>query len=60
LLYEEINIEEINMSRDDLVKITGGRTVPQIVIEGAPIGGFDALMKLNQNGKLDQFQVESG
>ncbi len=48
------------MSRDDLVKITGGRTVPQIVIEGAPIGGFDALMKLNQNGKLDQFQVESG
>lgn len=53
LLYEEINIEEINMSREDLAKITGGMTVPQIVIGDVSIGGFDKLMMLNQSGKLD-------
>ena len=32
--YKEINIEDQNMSRDDLKKITGGSTVPQIIING--------------------------
>ena len=52
--YEEINIEKQNMSRDDLAKITGGHTVPQIVINGKTIGGFDNLIMLNQNGDLDK------
>ncbi len=41
------------MSREDLAKITGGMTVPQIVIGDVSIGGFDKLMMLNQSGKLD-------
>ena len=32
LSYTEIDIEEKGWSREDLNKITGGRTVPQIVI----------------------------
>ena len=52
--YEEINIEKQNMSRDDLAKITGGHTIPQIVINGKTIGGFDNLIMLNQNGDLDK------
>ena len=41
------------MSRDDLVKLTGGYTVPQIVINDEIIGGFDKLLRLNQEGKLN-------
>ena len=53
LSYEEINIEESGLSRDDLVKLTGGNTVPQIVINDKAIGGYDQLLKLNQEGKLN-------
>ena len=52
LSYEEINIEEVGISRDDLMKLTGGYTVPQIIINDEVIGGFDKLLILNQKGKL--------
>ena len=52
LSYEDINIEEAGLSRDDLVKLTGGYTVPQIVIDDKVIGGFDQLLRLNHEGKL--------
>ena len=51
--YTEIDIEEKGWSREDLFKKTGGRTVPQIVIEGEPIGGYDDLKMLDESGKLD-------
>ena len=50
--YEEINIEQEEISRQDLVKITGGSSVPQIVINDKPIGGYTDLTTLHQNGKL--------
>ena len=52
--YEEINIEKENLSRDDLSTLTGGYTVPQIIINDNPIGGFNALLQLNQSGKLKE------
>ena len=52
LSYEEINIEEIGISREDLIKLTGGYTVPQIIINDKVIGGFNQLLILNQEGKL--------
>ena len=52
LEYSEIDIEEKGWSREDLFEITGGRTVPQIVIDEKPIGGSDDLLKLEQEGKL--------
>ena len=51
--YEEINIEELSISRKKLFEITGGNTVPQIVINGTSIGGYDQLFMLNQMNKLD-------
>ena len=42
------------MSREELAKITGGMTVPQIVINDESIGGYDNLWALEQNGELDQ------
>ena len=50
--FEEINIEKEGMNREDLEKLTGGRTVPQIVIDGNPIGGYDDLLSLDSDGKL--------
>ena len=44
--YENIDIEKENISRDDLAKITGGYTVPQIIINNTVIGGFNELIKL--------------
>ena len=52
--YKEINIEELGMFREELAKITGGMTVPQIVINNEPIGGYDNLWALEQNGELDK------
>ena len=52
LEYSEIDIEEKGWSREDLFEITGGRTVPQIVIGEKPICGYDDLLKLEQEGKL--------
>ena len=50
--FEEINIETEGMSREDLEKITGGRTVPQIVIDDTPIGGYKDLITLDSEGKF--------
>ena len=52
--YENIDIEEQGLSRDDLVKITGGHTVPQIIINDKAIGGFNELLQLNSSGKLKE------
>ena len=52
LKFEEINIEEKGWSRDDLFELTGGRTVPQIIIDEKPIGGYDDLLKLVSIGEL--------
>ena len=52
--YEEINIEQNNISREKLMEMTGGMTVPQIIINEKPIGGFDQLLELNQSGKLGE------
>ena len=50
--YENIDIEEQGLSRDDLARISGGHTVPQIIINDKAIGGFNELLQLNNSGKL--------
>ena len=50
--FEEINIVTEGMTREDLEKITGGRTVPQIVIDDTPIGGYKDLITLDSGGKF--------
>ena len=52
--YEEINIEKEGLNRDDLSTLTGGYTVPQIIINDNPVGGFNELLQLNQSGKLKE------
>ena len=52
--YTEIDIEEQGISREELMKLTGGRTIPQIIINDKSIGGFNQLVTLNQNGTLEK------
>ena len=52
--FEEINIEEEGMSREQLFEITGGMSVPQVVINDKCIGGFEELFTLSQSGKLEE------
>ena len=52
-IYKEIDIEKNDMSREDLYDVTGGRTVPQIIINEKDIGGYSQLFSLNQSGELD-------
>ncbi|MFN7662665.1 MAG: glutaredoxin 3 [Alphaproteobacteria bacterium] len=52
--YEEIDVTHNEALRDDMMKkAEGRRTVPQIFIEGKPIGGCDDLHALDASGNLD-------
>ena len=44
--FEEIDIEKNNISREEMASISKGLTVPQIIINDLPIGGFDDLIQL--------------
>ena len=40
--------------RAEMTKLSGGRyTVPQIFIDGTPVGGFDEIDALDREGRLD-------
>lgn len=51
--YEEIELDGDPQFRRRLHELTGGWTVPQIVIGGDPIGGYTELWRLVQSGELD-------
>ena len=52
--FEEINIEAVGIGREQLFEITGGMSVPQIVIHDKSIGGFKNLLELSQSGQLEE------
>ena len=52
--YEEINLDDDPHFRQKLLKLTGGWTVPQILIDGKPIGGYTELWRLDKSGWLDE------
>ena len=58
LSYENIDIEEKGISREELEKITGGYTVPQIIINNKTIGGFSELIQLYQKFELKELNNE--
>jgi glutaredoxin 3 len=52
LEYEEINLDDDPAFRQKLFDVTGGWTVPQILIDGKPIGGYTELWRLDKAGEL--------
>jgi glutaredoxin 3 len=51
--YEEVTLDDDPAFRQKLYDLTGGWTVPQIVIDGEPIGGYTELWRLDREGRLD-------
>jgi glutaredoxin 3 len=51
--YEEISLDDDPAFRQRLFDLTGGWTVPQILIDGRPIGGYTELWRLDRDGRLD-------
>jgi len=49
---EEIRIDEQPQERDEMMRITGRRTVPQIFIGDTHVGGCDDLIALDARGGL--------
>lgn len=52
--FEERRVDLSPEGRQFLVDLTGRQTVPQILIDDAPVGGFDELSALNRSGDLDR------
>nr|WP_211218471.1 glutaredoxin 3 [Tepidiphilus margaritifer] len=50
---EKILIDRDPEQRDEMIRLTGRRTVPQIFIGETHIGGCDDLYELERQGKLD-------
>ena len=49
---EEVRVDLDPVQRDQMVSLTGRRTVPQIFIGSTHVGGCDELIELDQAGGL--------
>ncbi len=49
---DEIRVDLDPAQRDQMIELTGRRTVPQIFIGDTHVGGCDDLMLLDRNGGL--------
>ena len=52
--WDEINIEQVEGARAEMIERSERRTVPQIWIGDVHVGGFDDLADLERAGKLDE------
>ena len=54
LEFDEISLDDDPAFRQRLFDLTGQWTVPQILIDGRPIGGYTELWRLDRAGALDE------
>lgn len=52
--YDDILVTGDADKRQEMIVRSGNQTIPQIFIGAQPIGGYDELYALEQNGELDQ------
>jgi len=50
---EKIRVDLDPKQREEMVRKTGRRTVPQIYIDETHVGGYDDLAELDHAGKLE-------
>ncbi|MRX28235.1 glutaredoxin 3 [Kangiella sp. HZ709] len=51
--YQEISVDGKPQLQDEMAKMAGKRTVPQVFIDDTPIGGCDDLFALRRANKLE-------
>ena len=49
---DEVRVDLDSVQRDQMIELTGRRTVPQIFIGNTHVGGCDELMALDRSGGL--------
>ena len=52
--FEEVDVTDDPARRTEMEKLSQRRTVPQIFIDGTPIGGYDEAQRLDAEGELDR------
>ncbi|MBA3330078.1 MAG: glutaredoxin [Actinobacteria bacterium] len=52
--YDEIGLDDDPTFRQRVFDLTGRWTVPQILIDGQPVGGYTELWQLDRSGGLDE------
>ncbi len=52
--YDEVDVTRDAALRDKMIADSGRRTVPQIFIDGRPVGGYQELQELEDSGQLDR------
>lgn len=52
--FTEIRVDLDESKREEMIRLSNRRTVPQIFINDQSIGGFDDLATLTRSGKLDE------
>lgn len=57
--FKEVDVSDDPGKRRWLFDVTRQRTVPQVFINGRPVGGFDDLARLNRSGELDRLLTPS-
>ena len=51
--FEEIDVTRDPERREEMERLSQQRTVPQIFIDGRPIGGYDDARRPDAKGELD-------
>ena len=52
--FDEIDVTDDQARRTEMEKLSQRRSVPQIFIDGKPIGGYDDAQRLDAKGELDR------
>ena len=52
--FQEIDVTKDQALRQEVIRRSGRRTVPQIFIGDEPIGGFTELRTLDVSGELEE------
>jgi glutaredoxin 3 len=59
IAYDEVMIDSDEAALKEFAEVTNGaRTVPQIIIDGNPVGGFSELTELHMDGELDELMQQ--
>lgn len=51
--FEELRVDTSESARQEMEKLSGRRSVPQIFIGDVHVGGYDDMAALDRSGELD-------
>ena len=57
--FTKVDVDDRPELRSWLVSSSGQRTVPQVFINGQPVGGYTELEKIDRQGKLDALLAQA-